>query len=981
MQDFEQIRAQLGAFRRRVAQVRALEALCYGLAAAGWSALGALLLAGTLGPSGWLRVGATTLLVLAALGPLVWRVLLRGPRRAAPELARALGARAPEIASDLLSTVQLQGAPGGASAALVSALAAQTRVRLEAIALPTLVPARPARLAALVLVVASAAAVPVMLLARDALARGAKALLTSGGRLEGSEIADGPLVGDLRIQLVPPRHTGLPERTIADAVGDVTAPRGTRLTISGRALRPAGRVLVVLSGGAAGERILEAVHGAKGADSVVLSLALEESLTYRFALERRTGRTLEEPGARRLDAELDRVPRVDAFAPEDDLELEVATQVEVGYDVDDDYGLAEIALHWRLPDGKEHSRVLERPGGERKRQGTTVLDVAALGAPRGARITYWVSALDNDEPAGKRGQSRVLSVRVVGEQERRADQLEKLAALRERLLGGLADRLEAPPGQAAALLAAAERDRPIAELAVEAGTGEGLGKSGRATLSAIAARHRGLERAERELGARAGDHAREIGKANDKRVAALEGDAIAVDDLLSRSRLEDLAALARDAQAARDRLKDLLARAASTKDPALKQEIAREVAAIEERMQRLAEQIAKLQEKREVPDEFLNSQVPKESEDALAQIKQALEKGDYAEAQRKLDELGKQLDQLASVAGQDLKGLSSERFGPEDKAMQEVASEVADLERDQEELEKASRKVMDEARARSEGGEQKRAEKAIAKLREKGDRLRKKLREAQPGVPSWDSERAETALKRAADLERALQMSDFQEALDQARQTRGALAELGRSLDEDSALGMRPDARRAREKLGEAEPIAEELVRELEQALPQPGESLTGEDRKRLGQIAGQQQALRERAQKLSERAEQLGKQAPAPGLEGVGENLKKAGEPMRSAEGRLRGGMPQPAVGDQHAAREQLGRIKQQLQQEMQPGGRGREGGQGTRDEVVRIPGAEQWKGPREFRAELMEAMKEADRAPERYRRQVKRYYEEIAR
>ncbi len=977
MHDFEQIRTQLGAFRRRWGRIRAAEALCYGLAAAGWLALGALWLAATTGASGTLRAGSLAALLVAALGPLVWRVVLRGPRRGERDVARAIGARAPELASDLLSTVELESTHTGASPELVSALAAQTRVRLEALPLAVLVPGRPARLAALVLLAATAAAAPVTFYGREALARGAKALLTSAGRLSGSEIADGPLVGDLQIQLSPPKHTGLPERTIADAVGDVSAPRGTKLRITGRALRPASRVLVVLSGGAAGERVLEA----RGEGRVEVALSLDESLTYRFALERRTGRTLEEPGARRLDAELDRVPRVDAFAPEDDLELDAATQVEVGYDVDDDYGLAEVALHWRLPDGKEHARVLEKPAGERKRQGTTVLDVAALGAPRGARITYWVSALDNDEPVGKRGQSRVLSVRVVGERERRADQLEKLAALREKLLGGLADRLEAPPGDARTLLSAAERDRPIAELAAGAGTGEGLGKSARATLSAIATRHRGLDRAERELAARAGEHAREIGKANDKRVNALEGDAIAVDDLLSRSRLEDLAALARDAQAARDRLKDLLARAASTKDPALKQEIAREVAAIEERMQRLAEQIAKLQEKREVPDEFLNSQVPKESEDALAQIKKALEKGDYAEAQRKLDELGKQLDQLASVAGQDLKGLSSERFGPEEKAMQEVASEVADLERDQAELEKASRQVMEEARQRNEGGEQKRADKALAKLREKAEKLRKKLREAQPGVPTWDGERAETALKRAADLERALQMGDFQEALDQARQTRGSLAELGRSLDEDSALGMRAEARRAREKLGEAEPLAEELVRDLEQALPQPGESLSGEDRKKLGQIAGQQQSLRERAQKLAERAEQLGKQTPAPGLEGVGENLKKAGEPMRSAEGRLRGGMPQPAVGDQHAAKEQLGKIKQQLQQEMQPGGRGREGSSGKNDEVVRIPGAEQWKGPREFRAELMEAMKEADRAPERYRRQVKRYYEEIAR
>ena len=44
---------------------------------------------------------------------------------------------------------------------------------------------------------------------------------------------------------------------------------------------------------------------------------------------------------------------------------------------------------------------------------------------------------------------------------------------------------------------------------------------------------------------------------------------------------------------------------------------------------------------------------------------------------------------------------------------------------------------------------------------------------------------------------------------------------------------------------------------------------------------------------------------------------------------------------------------------------------------EKVRIPGAESFQPPREFRRDLLEAMKE--QAPEAYREQVKRYYEEL--
>ena len=44
---------------------------------------------------------------------------------------------------------------------------------------------------------------------------------------------------------------------------------------------------------------------------------------------------------------------------------------------------------------------------------------------------------------------------------------------------------------------------------------------------------------------------------------------------------------------------------------------------------------------------------------------------------------------------------------------------------------------------------------------------------------------------------------------------------------------------------------------------------------------------------------------------------------------------------------------------------------------EPVRIPDADESKAPREWRQELMEAMRE--RAPEKFRDEVRRYYEEL--
>jgi hypothetical protein len=44
-----------------------------------------------------------------------------------------------------------------------------------------------------------------------------------------------------------------------------------------------------------------------------------------------------------------------------------------------------------------------------------------------------------------------------------------------------------------------------------------------------------------------------------------------------------------------------------------------------------------------------------------------------------------------------------------------------------------------------------------------------------------------------------------------------------------------------------------------------------------------------------------------------------------------------------------------------------------------VRIPGADEYRAPREWREELMEAMRE--QAPEKFRDEVRRYYEELVR
>ena len=104
-------------------------------------------------------------------------------------------------------------------------------------------------------------------------------------------------------------------------------------------------------------------------------------------------------------------------------------------------------------------------------------------------------------------------------------------------------------------------------------------------------------------------------------------------------------------------------------------------------------------------------------------------------------------------------------------------------------------------------------------------------------------------------------------------------------------------------------------------------------------------------------------------------EGAKQAGQHMERAESKLRQHDPRDAEGEENQALQQLGQMKQQLGEQRRP--KEQELGGRSDKEPVKIPGADEYKAPREFRQDLLEAMKRA--APPEYKDQVKRYYEEL--
>jgi hypothetical protein len=166
---------------------------------------------------------------------------------------------------------------------------------------------------------------------------------------------------------------------------------------------------------------------------------------------------------------------------------------------------------------------------------------------------------------------------------------------------------------------------------------------------------------------------------------------------------------------------------------------------------------------------------------------------------------------------------------------------------------------------------------------------------------------------------------------------------------------------------------------------------MSEQDRSRLQRLQGQQRQLEQRAQQLGEQLQELSQAAPVFGPE-ASQQLGEAERRMGEAVNRLEGKDPGRGYGEQRAALEQLDRFREELekQQQQQGGGgggmpfpfpmfaqQGRGDGGGLSTEKVEIPGEEAYQAPKEFRKDLLDAMKQA--APEKYRDQVKRYYEEL--
>jgi hypothetical protein len=1001
MRERDGIQDFLGTVRRRLLLRASLAAAGYAAAllAVGVFALG--LAAASVGPADfWPTVTGclTAALVVGALATGLVRPAhaLRGDHAA----ARQTGRLVPALASDLLSAVELAAAPAeGArgtaiSPALVRAFRAQVAGSVARLAPRGLVSLRPAARAIATSTVAAMAVIAAALI-WPGIAQGLRTLVHHPSRFEGATVSSAPLVGDVRLTYTYPAYTGLPPRTVEGSTGDVAAVKGTRVRIETHPLRAARKALLLL--GEAGE--MGEIAAPLSGDALTADLTLTADGSYRFWLAPSFGRPVREERSHRLTAEPDAPPRVEILGPADRLELATPRPIEIGYSASDDFGLDAVELVYRIGDRPEQRVPLRDGAGARAVQGRTLWDPTTAGLAGAERVAYRIEARDRDDVSGpKIGSSRTLYAVIQNPHESLEDRLDRQRELLEKLIGDLADRVEHDPAVARAP-GVGEPDLANARVAAQAAAHETeeshlallgqlldqdrrngvLGKALRAALAGIADRLEHLLREEAQaLGAikgKSGSGYARLGAIAARQVSEIESDVLLLDDLIGRQRLEDLASLGKELTDAHQRLQDLLERYKKTKDEGLRRQLAREARELRARLGDLAQKIAALRARNDVPEEWRNLPDLKGLSEQARKLDDMIERGNDADLERALAQLGDDLRGMRKMLDQNLDGFGTERFPQENRVVADLMKEIGDIEGDERALQKETQGIAEKQEAEVERRLKGQLDEVLKREVEKIERLKQRLASVPTGDPeSALAEEIDRARESAKQMRRLLAERDLAEAKGEAERAEGSLERAGEHLDEmaegrrERHPGADPDIEKRAVAVGDARGIAQEIADDLDKLLPKPSETLTPEQRESARAQAEKQSAIGRRTDEVADEAGRRLRKMP--GMEKAEGELKGAGARMRQASDLLRREESKPAATAERDAADRLAKLRDSMQERSM-------GGAEQHRDPVRIPGADDSSAPRAWRQELLDAMKE--KAPERYRDEVRRYYEEL--
>jgi hypothetical protein len=502
--------------------------------------------------------------------------------------------------------------------------------------------------------------------------------------------------------------------------------------------------------------------------------------------------------------------------------------------------------------------------------------------------------------------------------------------------------------------------------------------------------------------------------------AELERMAMLAQDIGKRAKMQDVENLAQRMTRTQKKLLDALTdldKLGKEMDATTREALEHELNELEKAMQALMEALAKLPS--ELPDEFLNNEALQNLElsemmQTLQQLREQLQQGNLAEAKRLAEDMLHSLNQMLAALQSAQRFAQSMPFGQQQSGMERAQSELEQIMREQSEVLRETTGIDKSLRQRIAERQRQDFEQLQQELNEEITGAQRQIQEA-ARTPPADNRRARPQTSPMNRLDRALDRITQHLTPEEAGEL---LRALQNGMQELSALQQH--ATPATEEFLRQHPEVQAMLEDLREMLAQSyqrlahlngldgQELLDPQQGEELGQLSQRQHAVRERTEALNNRLDQMAPFIPFLGPE-LRQNLGEAGDFMGEAEGELGDRQARRAIPPEEEALRRLSQGQQAMQQAMQqmaqrgqmgqipvpmvlrrpgdpfafnqqpfpersPRDQGRMG-VNTRD--FKIPSKEEFRAPKQFREEIMEALKRG--GPSQFKGQIEQYFKNL--
>jgi len=669
-------------------------------------------------------------------------------------------------------------------------------------------------------------------------------------------VADPPDIGKIRLTLIPPKYTRLPQEVKED--GHIEALKGTVVNLEAWTTKVVREAKLIL------DQSTQLPLGIEG-DRLTGNLFVFYPGAYTLSVQDDLELENPDPVHYRIQLIPDRYPTGEIVSPEDELEVSANEVLSVVYNARDDFGVAAIKLIYRMG-SKERSIILKSPENSRSAERKVFQwDLANLALTPGDRLSYRLEVWDNDSVSGpKAGYSRMLALRVRDERHRAVREVEQAQAIADALLDLLADQLEDIKDRKALaddITSIMDRvDQRLERMRAE--------KIERLDLEALkrnlATLNKGIEKLPRET----------ITK-------EMERLALLAEDLVKKATMQEVETVAREIRNRQKRLLDALRDSQAALTPEALQELLKEVDKLQDLITQVMAAMSRMAT--QLPDEFINS--PELSgldfQDLfkdLEEIRQKLMAGDPAAA---LEAARRLLQNLTEMMAAMARAGAQASMGSLDRLQSEMSHQAGELEK----ILAEQKSVLTDTE--TVDGEVKRAVDAetAKRLAQMMPRFQELMGQLQPRLPS----------------EQRDSVSEMQRLLKE-----GQVEKLSRFLESlQKELTDQADIRK----------LVDEFMAKTKALMPGQLEILKDESSQAFPDLSSRQENLRERTRELGEMLETLAQLFPGMDTEIIND-LKRGAAAMGTASGKLKGQDAAGAIPPEQEAIRSLSRSQQGMQQ-----------------------------------------------------------------